>query len=439
MVMRSALRIAAGTASVAVGGWLLRALHGSVEAIGGDPASIAAACAGSPNYRDGVFENIDPASVYLMDREQLRLIAWELLGNHSGSRPKKPIPLAAPEIYRGSTSPASRLAVSWFGHSTALLEIDGYRVLTDPVWSDRCSPSDIVGPQRLHPPPVQLEGLPAVDAVIISHDHYDHLDIDTVLALVRMQRAPFFVPLGVGAHLRAWGVPEDRIVELDWNQSFELGELTVVCMPARHFSGRLFSRNNTLWASWALIGPSHRAYFGGDTGYTKSFAQIGADHGPFDLTLLPIGAYNTAWPDIHMNPEEAVRAHLDVTDSGSGLLVPIHWGTFRLAPHPWAEPVERVLKAAEPEDVPGGGADAGSAHRSGRTVAIQPVVAALGRADAKAPDTPCVRGPLRLLAVGAGFTHGETRGGDRSHGLAGADGMSARAAGGQPAATVPVV
>jgi L-ascorbate metabolism protein UlaG (beta-lactamase superfamily) len=209
----------------------------------------------------------------------------------------------------------------------------------------------VVGPQRLHPPPVELDALPAIDAVVISHDHYDHLDTDTVLALARTQRAPFFVPLGVGAHLRAWGIPEQRIVELDWNESRRVDELTLICMPARHFSGRFLDRNTTLWASWGIIGPSHRAYFGGDTGYTKSFAQIGVDHGPFDLTLLPIGAYNTAWPDIHMNPEEAVRAHLDVTVSGSGLLVPIHWGTFRLAPHPWAEPVERLLAAAEAAEV----------------------------------------------------------------------------------------
>lgn len=281
-----------------------------------------------------------------MDREQLRLIAWELVGNRGGSRPRGPIPLTAPGVFRADPS---GLAVSWFGHSTALVEIDGYRVLTDPVWSDRCSPSDVVGPQRLHPPPIQLEGLPAVDAVVISHDHYDHLDIDTIRALARTQRSPFFVPLGVGAHLRRWGIPEHRIVELDWHQSATVDELTVVCVPARHFSGRFLDRNTTLWASWVFRGPTHRAYFGGDTGYTKSFAQIGADHGPFDLTLLPIGAYNTAWPDVHMNPEEALRAHLDVTDGG--LLVPIHWGTFRLAPHPWAEPVERLLAAAEPEQV----------------------------------------------------------------------------------------
>lgn len=347
-MVRGALRLAAGTASLAAGSWVVRALHGAPAALGADPASIRVVAASSPNYRDGVFVNLDPASVYKMDREQLRLIAWELMGNRGGSRPRAPIPLAAPGNFDGDPS---RLAVSWFGHSTALVEIDGYRVLTDPVWSDRCSPSDIVGPQRLHPPPLQLEGLPAVDAVVISHDHYDHLDIDTVMALTRTQRAPFFVPLGVGAHLRAWGIPEHRIVERDWHQTAQVDRLTVVCVPARHFSGRFLARNATLWASWAFIGPNHRAYFGGDTGYTKSFGQIGAEHGPFDLTLLPIGAYNTAWPDIHMNPEEAVRAHLDVTDARSGLLVPIHWGTFRLAPHPWAEPVERLLAAAEPAQI----------------------------------------------------------------------------------------
>ena len=344
--MRGALRLAAGTASLAAGSWMVRALHGAPAALGADPASIQAVAGNSPNYRDGAFVNLDPASITKMDRQQLGLIVWELMGNRSGSLPKGPIPLAAPGIF---DSDPGRLAVSWLGHSTALVEIDGYRVLTDPVWGERCSPSDIVGPHRLHPPPLQLEGLPAVDAVVISHDHYDHLDIDTIMALARTQRAPFFVPLGVGAHLRAWGIPEHRIVELDWHQSAQVDGLTVICVPARHFSGRFLDRNTTLWASWAFIGPNHRVYFGGDTGYTKSFEQIGADHGPFDLTLLPIGAYNTAWPDVHMNPEEAVRAHLDITDGG--VLVPVHWGTFRLAPHPWAEPVERLLAAAEPAHV----------------------------------------------------------------------------------------
>jgi hypothetical protein len=184
-MMRRALRLAGGTVSLAAGGWLLRALHGAPAALGADPSAIAAVSEGSPNYRDGVFVNLDPASLYVMNREEMRQIAWELIGNRGASLPAKPIPLASPSIYQGEPA---ELAVSWLGHSTALVEIDGYRVLTDPVWSDRCSPSDIVGPQRLHPPPVLLEGLPAVDAVVISHDHYDHLDIDTVRALARTQR-----------------------------------------------------------------------------------------------------------------------------------------------------------------------------------------------------------------------------------------------------------
>jgi L-ascorbate metabolism protein UlaG (beta-lactamase superfamily) len=366
-MLRGALRLAAGTATLAAGGWMMRALHGAPAALGADPTAIRAVAARSPHFRDGVFHNVDPTSQFNFDREQQRLIVRELLGGRSATRPPAPVPLATPKLIDGS---ASGLAVTWFGHSTALLEIDGYRVLTDPVWSNRCSPSDVLGPERMHPPPLQLEALPAVDAVVISHDHYDHLDIDTINALARSQWAPFVVPLGVGAHLRAWGIPEQRVIELDWGERTQLEELTLVCTPARHFSGRFLSRNNTLWASWALLGPSRRAYFGGDGGYTTSFAEIGAEHGPFDLTLMPVGAYNPAWPDIHMNPEEAVQAHLELTAKDSGLLVPIHWCTFRLAPHPWAEPIERLLAAAEAANVrvavprPGGQVDAAESAES---------------------------------------------------------------------------
>jgi L-ascorbate metabolism protein UlaG (beta-lactamase superfamily) len=347
-VIRAAVRFGFGTASLLAGGWVLRALRGAPAALGASPAEISAVARRSPNFRDGVFVNIDPAATIELDREQQWLLVKELVGARDATRPNAPIPIVtpAPEDIR----PAP-LAVNWFGHSTALIEVDGYRVLADPVWSRRCSPSTTVGPQRMHEVPVALEALPAIDAVLISHDHYDHLDIDTIIGLARTQRAPFVVPLGVGAHLRKWGIPDGRIVELDWHESHRIDELTLVCTPARHFSGRLFSRNTTLWASWVIIGTEHRAFFGGDTGYTKSFAEIGADHGPFDLTLLPIGAYHPAWPDIHMNPEEAVRAHRDIADAGSGLLVPIHWATFRLAPHPWAEPVQRLVKAAEPAGV----------------------------------------------------------------------------------------
>jgi len=357
-MLRGALRLAVGTVSLATGGWVLRALHGTPAALGAQSSEIRGVAERSPHYHDGVFVNLEPASLNI-DTEEQRNILWELISGRAAGRPATDIPLITPEP-RAFEAPAGRIAVSWFGHSTALLEIDGYRVLTDPVWSERCSPSDVVGPGRMHPPPVPLDALPALDAIVVSHDHYDHLDTDTIIALARTQWAPFVVPLGVGAHLRDWGIPDERIIELDWNERAQIDELTLICTPARHFSGRFLNRNVTLWASWAIIGPAHRAYFGGDTGYTKSFAEIGQEHGPFDLTLMPVGAYNTVWPDIHMNPEDAVQAHVDVN---GGLLVPIHWCTFRLAPHPWAEPIERLLAAAGAANVavavpkPGGRVD----------------------------------------------------------------------------------
>ncbi|MBY0443059.1 MAG: MBL fold metallo-hydrolase [Mycobacteriaceae bacterium] len=343
-IRRVAPRVTASATLAAAAGWLWRAMRGVPGALGASSAVIRAVAAGSTNFRDGAFANIDPAASVRFDGEQLRLVSWEIINGRAASRPRAPIPLAGPT----AVAPPSRsLLVSWYGHSTVLLEIDGYRVLTDPVWSNRCSPSGLIGPQRLHPVPRQLETLPAVDAVVISHDHYDHLDVETIIALARLQRAQFFVPLGVGAHLRQWGIAEQRIVELDWYQQARVDELTLTCTPARHFSGRFLDRNVTLWASWVLAGPKHRVYFAGDTGYTKTFARIGAEYGPFELTLMPIGGYNAAWQDLHMTPEEAVRAHLDITSSPSGVLVPIHWCTFRLAPHPWAEPIDRHLVAAD--------------------------------------------------------------------------------------------
>jgi len=339
---RAAVRLAAGTASLAAGGWVLQALRDTPAALGANPAAIRAVVEGSPNYRDGVFHNLEPASALRLDTEENRLILFEIFSSRSRSLPGAEIPMA--DVARDSG--AAPLSATWLGHATALVEVDGYRILTDPVWSERCSPARSIGPRRLHPPPLPVESLPALDAVVISHDHHDHLDMPSVQNLARTQRALFVTPLGVGAHLRAWGVPASRIVELDWHASTEIGELTLTCTPARHYSGRFLSRNNTLWASWVIRGPRHRAYFGGDSGYTGTFADIGAAHGPFGLTLLPIGAYNKAWPDIHMNPEEAVQSHIDLNGDTSGVLVPIHWCTFRLAPHPWAEPADRLVAAA---------------------------------------------------------------------------------------------
>ncbi len=344
----AAARRAALTAAGIVGlRWVARAAWRIPAEMGASAAAIAPLAARSASYRNRQFHNTEP-STQIVAGSGLSLLLSALTRRDVG-RPPADIPLAT----AGYPEQAADMAVTWFGHATALIEVDGYRVLTDPVWSERVSPSPLVGPARLHPVPVPLSALPPVDVVVISHDHYDHLDRETVRALVASQEAPFVVPIGIGAHLRKWRVPESRIIELDWGASTSIarpgrGELTVTCTEARHFSGRGLTRNTTLWASWVFAGPDRRAYFGGDTGYTKAFAEIGAIYGPFDLTLLPIGAYDVHWPDVHMNPEEAVRAHADVCvgDAKHGMLVPIHWATFNLAFHGWSEPVRRLVSAA---------------------------------------------------------------------------------------------
>jgi L-ascorbate metabolism protein UlaG (beta-lactamase superfamily) len=216
------------------------------------------------------------------------------------------------------------------------------------VWGVRCSPFAFAGAKRLHPVPLPLAELGQVDVVVISHDHYDHLDLPTIKSLAGTDTL-FAVPLGVGAHLEHWGVSETRIRELDWAESTQIGGLSLTATPARHFCGRgLRNAQHTLWASWAVAGETHRIYHSGDTGYFEGFKDIGAEHGPFDATMIQIGAYSEFWPDIHMTPEEGMRAHLDLQGGNpAGVMLPIHWGTFNLAPHPWAEPGEWTKDAAE--------------------------------------------------------------------------------------------
>ena len=319
-------------------------------------AGVAVACAtlggtqttmnltGSDHWNDGKFHNqireVDP-----LTRDGMLSTTWSFFFHNRDVRvPTEPPPVVARRGADYDTPPASGLRVTWLGHSTSLIEIDGHRVLTDPMWSNRASPVGFAGPERFFAPPLPLDDLPPIDAVLISHDHLDHLDRDTIEALV--DAVPMFVvPLGVGAHLTDWGVPSDQIRELDWWQETAVGDLRLVCTPARHFSGRgLFDRNRTLWASWAIVGPTHRAYFGGDGGMSPVFAQIGKRLGPFDVTLLEIGAYHAAWSDIHCGPEQAVQAHLDLRGA---VMLPIHWGTFNLSLHAWTEPAERVMVAAE--------------------------------------------------------------------------------------------
>ena len=323
--------------ATAAGVSLSRATRGLPAAMGASARRISTAVTGAPHHSDGVFSNVLPSTVLSPGTGPALVKA--LLQHGDKGKPRGPVPLADVTV----PTTAGTLAVTWLGHASALIELDGHWILADPVWGERVSPSATVGPRRLHPVPMTIGELPRLTAVIISHDHYDHLDLPTVKALTSGQDAPFLVPRGIGAHPSRWGVPENRIVELDWNESTEIDGITFTCTEARHFSGRGLKRNVTLWSSWALAGPTKKVYFGGDTGYTPAFAEIGARLGPFDLTLLPIGAYGPQWPDIHMDPEEAWRAHGDL---GGALLVPIHWATFDLAFHTWAEPIERLIAAA---------------------------------------------------------------------------------------------
>jgi L-ascorbate metabolism protein UlaG (beta-lactamase superfamily) len=240
------------------------------------------------------------------------------------------------------------LRTTWLGHSTVLIEIDGVRILTDPVWGPRASPSRLVGPKRFQPVPVSLRSLPPLDLIVVSHDHYDHLDYPTIRELAKIN-VPFVTSLGVGAHLEAWGVSPDRIVELDWWESHKLpgAEISVTAAPSQHFSGRgLKDRNATLWSSMVIRSERHSVFFSGDTGLTTEYASIRERLGPFDLVLLEVGAFHPAWGDIHLGPENALKA---LALLGGGAFLPIHWGTFALAMHAWDQPPE-VLLALGPEN-----------------------------------------------------------------------------------------
>ena len=318
---------------------LVREVRELPKVIGGRPAGERLArMQRSKQYRDGRFHNVVPGSVVPPPGTRSDL-ARELFRGRELRRPKGVIPVVRPSATDLAAPPADGVRLGWLGHATVLLEIEGRRVLFDPLWSQRCSPLSLVGPRRLHPMPLALTDLPPLDAVVISHDHYDHLDMPTVRRLAAITKAPFVVPLGVGAHLERWGIDPERVVELDWDEHTEVAGLRLTATAARHFSGRLRQDNSTLWASWVVAGPTRRVFYTGDSGFFDDYAVIGAQHGPFDATLVQIGAYSPYWPDIHMTPEEGVAAHLAVR---GGLLVPVHWCTFTLALHSWAEPVQRL-------------------------------------------------------------------------------------------------
>ncbi len=304
----------------------------------------------SPLWGGTSFRNMHPLLSRLVkpDIAGPTLSAFLFEGNRR--TPSAPLPAMDPKG-RWARKPRSGLRATWLGHSTVLLEIDGVRVLTDPVWGMRASPSQWAGPKRFQPVSVPIRALPPLDAVVISHDHYDHLDHKTILALAKRD-VPFVTSLGVGAHLEAWGVPSERIIELDWWESYALPkvDLTVTAAPSQHFSGRgLRTRNSTLWSSMVLRSQRHSVFFSGDTGLTTEYAAIRERLGPFDLVMLEVGAFHPAWGHIHLGPENALEAWALL---GKGAFLPVHWGTFSLAMHAWDEPAETLVALGPKHGVP---------------------------------------------------------------------------------------
>jgi L-ascorbate metabolism protein UlaG (beta-lactamase superfamily) len=295
----------------------------------------------SPRYRDGTFHNTAGVGPGLRRGSGARVVGEFLFGCQDRT-PPSPLPSEDPRT--AWQRPAETgLRATWLGHSTLLLEIDGVRVLTDPVWGERASPSRIAGPRRFQPVPVPVAALPPLDAVLVSHDHYDHLDYPTILELAELD-VPFYTSLGVGAHLEAWGVAPERNVELDWWDSTSVGPVTITAAPAQHFSGRaLRDRNATLWSSFVVRGERHALFFSGDTGLCAEHGEIARRLGPFDLLMLEVGAFHPSWGDIHLGPVNALEA---VRLLGGASLLPIHWGTFNLALHAWDEPAETLVEEA---------------------------------------------------------------------------------------------
>ena len=292
------------------------------------------------------FQN--PVTTEVMSGANMFTVLKEYITNKNQVIPAQPLGPFHTDKNVYKTPAASGLRITWIGHSSSIIEIDGNTILVDPVWSDRASFTSLFGPKRFFKAPLALDQLPPLALIIISHDHYDHLDKHAIKHFASAS-VPFFCSLGVGQYLQQWGIAKSRITEMNWMDAATINNLSITALPARHFSGRsLTNRFETLWSSFAIKGSSHNIYFGADSGWYDGFAEIGNAYGPFDLTMLEIGAYNKHWADIHMGPNNASNAHLALKGT---LMMPVHWGTFNLALHPWKEPIEILLQNAKEKNI----------------------------------------------------------------------------------------
>jgi L-ascorbate metabolism protein UlaG (beta-lactamase superfamily) len=319
--------------------------------IGGTPAGDRLArMQQADNYQNGKFSNQVITEMSMPFGTMMKVLRHYLFGDKSRKQPQATISTRPFQPDAFARLGADTVAFTWFGHSSLLVRVDGKTLLIDPVLEGtRASMFSFMGPERFaYQQHVGVADLPAIDAVLISHDHYDHLDYPTIVAL-REKVNRFYMPLGVGTHFEAWGVPTANITELNWWDEVTIDSLTLALAPTRHFSGRGFTdRFSTLWGSWVIQGTTRKLYFSGDSGYFPGFKEIGEKYGPFDLTFIECGAYNEAWSEIHMFPEESAQAHLDVRGQ---LMMPIHWGKFDLSLHDWTESVNRLRKKADDENI----------------------------------------------------------------------------------------
>ena len=297
----------------------------------------------SKHYKDGKFLNNGGVKMEMSLKDSFKAM-WILFKSNSKAEPNKNIAVQKVDSI-SIANYNSKTRFIWFGHSTFLLQTKGKNLLIDPMFGDVPAPNPLLGNKRFsNELPIEIEKLPSIDAVLITHDHYDHLDYESIQKLKDKVKL-FFTPLGIGIHLLKWGVEKERIIELDWWEEIKFDDLTIRCTPAQHFSGRGISdREKTLWCSWIIQSDDENLFFSGDSGYASHFKEIGEQYGPFDFAFMECGQYNNLWPLVHMLPEETAQAGLDIK---AKKMMPIHWGAFKLASHSWTEPVERISKKAK--------------------------------------------------------------------------------------------